>query len=187
MIKVKLRAYVFCLVVVCFSLLPSTSHAIFQSEVVPEAYASIELRIDSGDLERTTTTTVAGTRYPVTGVFTYDLVGFTQVSDELTYTLPTVQPRTFFFSASIIVKGNSPSCRVHFGVFVNDVEVNPASITGTYLKTAGEAQATGGMSFIIHLEQNDEIHLVLWSDSAGEEVVTTHLNAVMFPIFWQKR
>lgn len=183
MINKKLQKIPLLLITI-FCLYPSISSAITDAEVWPEAYAGVDLIItgvDGEPADRTTDCVTIGQRYPVVGNFTWSLQGFTQSGNILTYTLETPVPRRLAFVGSISAKGNVPGSTLHYSVWHDGVEIFPRSVTGTYLKTAGEAIAMS-VSFFIDIEKNDTLEVRTWSGSANEQVETTHLNYIIFPI-----
>lgn len=150
--------------------------------IMPEALASMKLDISGLEPERTTTTTLAGTRYPINGVFTFPhMMGFSIIGDTITCDLSLAEPKLFKIHANIVCKTNGTGKRPHFGVMQNDVELNPELITGAFLKVSGEAQATGGLSFPVYVETGDEFRFVTWSDQDGLEITLTHFTAHMEP------
>lgn len=158
---------------------------VLQSEVWPEAWAEGVLIISGDDgepVDRTTYAANAGQRYSVVGNFIYDLQGFTESGNILTYTLSTPVPRRFAFIGAITAKGDVPGTVIHYSVYHNGFEIFPKSISGTYMKTADQAQALAGYSFFVDLEQTDTLELKAWSGVAGESIITTHLNYTVFPI-----
>lgn len=173
------------LIVILFGLCPSISVAKTFGDVWPEANVGGVLIIsgdDGEEVDRTTTCTNAGQRYPVIGNFEYDLIGFTQSGNVLTYTQLTAVPRRFFVDGKMTAKGDVTGTYIHFSVYHNGSEIFPRSITGIFMKTANQAQGLPGFAFLVDLEQNDTLEIRTWSDSAGEGVTLTHFNYVIFPI-----
>jgi len=158
---------------------------VLQSEVWPEDYAQGVLIINGDDgeeIDRTTYAENAGERYSVVGNFNYDLQGFTESGNILTYISSTDVPRRFALIGSITAKGDVTGSIIHYSIHLNDEEIFPDSISGTYLKTAGQAQAMAGYSFFVDLEEDDTLELKTWSGSGDENIITTHLNYMLYPI-----
>ncbi len=170
---------------IVYVILVGTAQAYFWSDLWPEAYAGVSLVIDGVDgteLIRTTDCVTIGQRYPVQGNFTYDLVGFTQAGNILTYTLATASPRKLAVVGKVSAKGDAPGTTLHYSILHNGAEIFPSSVTGAYLKTAGEALSLGGFAFLINVEQGDTMEVRTWSGTANEQVVSTHLNYFIYPI-----
>lgn len=150
--------------------------------IMPPAIASMILEIDGGELERTTYADVAGQRYPIEGRYTFPhMVGFSIDGDTITCTLDLTEPKLFVISANMVFKTNTPGSRIHYAVQFNGVDVIPELVTGTYLKTAGEAVATAGLSFPVYVETGDELNFVIWGDTINEEIILTHFTAHILP------
>lgn len=149
--------------------------------IMPPAIASMVLEIDGGEAERTTFLENIGQRYPINGRYTFPhMVGFSLVGDTITYDL-TYEPKMFVITASMVFKADSPGSRIHYAVQLNGTDIIPELVTGTYLKTAGEAVATAGLSFPIELSTGDELNYVIWGDTINESVTLTHFTSHILP------
>lgn len=158
-------------------------------ETWPEVYAEGVLIINGDDgeeVDRTTVCTIAGTRYPIVGNFEYDLTGFSESGNVLTFTQSTPVARRLTFIGAITAKGDVTGTYVHFSVFLNGSEIFPKSITGVFMKTANQAQGLPGFAFSVMMEEDYTLEIRTWSDSSGESVTITHFNYVVFPAYKQK-
>lgn len=145
--------------------------------VMPPVGVQISLTLDA-EATRQTTTTVALTKYPIVGNFTYSpLVGFTEASDILTYTGTLTRDLRFDFHSSM--KSNAGTTTAHIAIFYNGILYNPKSIMGTFEKTAGEAKAMSVGCVFEDVETGDTFQLVLWSDQAGAIITVTHITAII--------
>jgi hypothetical protein len=155
------------------------------SEVWPEAYAEGVLIINGDDgeeVDRTTPCENSGQRYPIIGNFEYDLLGFTESGNVLTFTQTPSVPRKFVFIICPTMKTNATGKNGHVSVFHNDSEIFPRSISGAFLKVSGEAQALAGSAFFVDLGENDTLDLRGWLNVAAKDIIITHLNYALYPI-----
>ncbi len=126
----------------------------------------------------TTTTTLADTWYPMAGAFVNDpMIGFVFDTDHIKYT-GTVT-RHFEVDGHVVTIGDGNGIIVHFGVFINGV-IHAPSVMGTYMKNLSQPYATSGTS-VPELSENDEIQLVIMSNSAGAVITIEHLTTTMRP------
>ena len=131
-----------------------------------------------------TTVTTAGTYYPIAGTFTnYPIENFaegTVVTPSIKYTGTHTKDFEIDWHAS--VKGDAVGITVHIGVKKGTTLV-ASSVMGTYLKAVGEVQALSG-TCSVELSTDDEIQLVLTSDSDGDVISVDHYTTTIKPFFY---
>jgi len=135
---------------------------------------------DGEDIDRTTPCENDGQRYPVVGNYEYNLEGFTESGNVLTYVEGTSVPRRFNIVGVMTARSDDVGSFTHFSVWLNDAEISPRSITGTFMKTANQAQGLPGFSFSVDLVDDDELEFMTWTDSAGGNITLTHFNYMIF-------
>lgn len=179
--KSKIITCVLALLVLFPALVPLNAYAVDPSVeydvVQPPLSVQISLTLDA-EATRQTTTTVALTKYPITGNFTYSpMVGFTQSGDILTYSgTDTRDIRIDLFPG---MKSDSNATTVHIGIFYNGVLYAPQSVMGTFEKTAGEAKSLSVGCIFEDVETGDTFQFVLWSNVAGAVITVTHLTGII--------
>ncbi len=127
-----------------------------------------------------TTVTTADTYYPIAGSFTNSpMEDFSFDTDHLEYDGNKTQYFEIDWHASISGDANGITCDI--GVKINTTVVT-SSVMGTYLKTSGEVQALSG-TCVVELETDDEIQLVLTSDSDGDVITVEHFTTTISEFF----
>ena len=130
----------------------------------------------------TTTITTGGTYVPIGGTFSNDpSESFIGVADPA---LQYKNHRKMWFEIDwhATISPNSNGMTVHIGAKKNGTMVAP-SIMGTYLKTANECQALSG-TFLIELDYDDKIQLVVTADGDGDIVDFKHFTTSIIGIIY---
>jgi len=153
--------------------------------VMPPGGAFIYLNAADAEALRTTTTIIADTRYQIAGNYiNLDLDAFTVTSGVLTYTGP---GDVFALEMTAVQKSNVNNTKVHISWHhkpnggVDPWEERPASRTGQFMSTGGEAHAHAPALDIVTLETGDQLKPMTWSDQAGAAIVATHIACKMRP------
>lgn len=117
-----------------------------------------------------TTTTLAGTYYPIQGTFTNSpsecFGAATTYTPGIKYECETTQYLEIDWHAS--VGSDAGNTTVTCGVYKNGV-LEASSVMSTFAKNLGQIYAMSGTT-VIELAQNDEVQLVVKSDQAGAQV-----------------
>jgi len=154
--------------------------------IIVVCVASYTPKVDIGvyaalDTPAYTTVTTAEEYVPINGVFTNTpSANFTAVpTPAIVYTDGRNDYYEIDWHASVSADDNGRS--VNVGIRKNSV-LDTNSIMGTYLKTANEVQAFSG-TYVIQLQKNDSIQLVLTSTSDNDVVYIKHFTTTIRSFF----
>lgn len=130
-----------------------------------------------------TTVTTAGTYYPIAGTFTNDPAE--EFSAAVTYT-PGIkydhkQTQHFEIDWHAAGSGDANGMTIHIGIKKNGVLCSQG-VMGTFLKFLGEEQSLSG-TCVVELATNDEIQLVITSDTNGDIITMEHFTTTITEFF----
>jgi hypothetical protein len=134
------------------------------------------------DAATNTTTTDAGTWYPLAGAFTNDFDNFSFVTDHIEYDGD--NDYEFEIDWQCSQSSDTATTVAHVTVKINTT-VYTESQMGTLLKNVNQPYAYAG-TLKVMLTKGDEIQIVVSSDKAGA-VLTTHHFTTSMNKFYEKR
>lgn len=130
-----------------------------------------------------TTITTAGTYYPIAGTFTNAPIEDFGAATTYTPGIKYLGTKTQYFEIDWHAAGYGDAAgqTIRMGIKKNGV-LCTGSVMGTFLKFLNEEQALSG-TCVIELATNDEIQLVITSDSNGDVITLEHFTTTITEFF----
>jgi len=132
------------------------------------------------DTATPTTTTAAGTWYPIAGTFTNSpLENFELNVDKLKY--KGTETRTFKIILNVSASTDTAATTVDIGIGIDGADPSERLVTDRLIKLTTDigSWVTQGE---VTLSTNQEVQLMVLSDKAGAEIEFTKVQANIFPV-----